>query len=67
MEPSNAFFATAKPWRLYFRVAIPGMVSMLAMSLYLAFEGVFVGRMIGEAAFAAVNIGMPLVIINILI
>ncbi len=64
MEPSNQFFATAKPARLYFTVAIPGMVSMLAMSLYLAFEGVFVGQMIGEAAFAAINIGMPIVMIN---
>ncbi len=64
MEQSNQFFATAKPWKLYFTVAIPGMVSMLAMSLYQAFEGAFVGQNLGEAAFAAINIGMPIVMIN---
>ncbi len=64
MENSNKFFATAKPLNLFLRVAIPGLVSMLAMSLYLAFEGVFVGHFIGEVAFAAINIGFPVVMIN---
>ncbi len=60
----NKFFATAKPINLFFRLAIPGLISMLAMSLYSAFEGVFVGQWVGEAAFAAVTLGMPLVMIN---
>ncbi len=64
MEQSNQFFATEKPLKLFLTVAIPGLISMLAMSLYQAFEGGFVGQMIGEAAFAAVNIGMPVVMIN---
>ncbi len=61
---SNEFFATAKPLRLFLRVAIPGMVSMLAMSMYMAFEGMFVGQWVGEAAFAAVGLGFPIVMIN---
>ncbi len=64
MEPSNQFFSTAKPLRLFLTVAIPGLVSMLAMSLYQAFEGAFVGQALGEAAFAAVNVGFPIVMIN---
>ncbi len=64
MEASNSLFATAKPLKLFLTVAIPGMVSMLAMSLYLAFEGGFVGQLVGQAALAAVNIGMPVVMIN---
>ena len=64
MEGSNQFFISAKPTRLFFKVAIPGLVSMLAMSLYLAFEGIFVGHFLGEAAFAAINIGMPVIMIN---
>ncbi len=64
MERSNQFFATAKPFRLFLTVAIPGLISMLAMSLYQAFEGAFVGQTLGEAAFAAVNVGMPIVMIN---
>ncbi len=64
MQQSNQLFATAKPLKLFLTVAIPGLVSMLAMSLYQAFEGGFVGQLIGEAAFAAVNIGVPVVMIN---
>ncbi len=64
MQQSNEFFATAKPAKLFFTVAIPGLISMLAMSLYQAFEGAFVGQALGEAAFAAVNIAMPIVMIN---
>lgn len=64
MEKSNTFFATARPINLFMRVAIPGLVSMLALSLYLAFEGMFVGHFVGEIAFAAINIGVPIVMIN---
>ncbi len=60
----NKFFATAKPLNLFLRVALPGLVSMLAMSLYQAFEGGFVGHMVGKTAFAAINIGFPIVMIN---
>ncbi len=57
-------YATMKPWKLFFVVAMPGMVSMFAMSVYSIIEGAFIGRMLGEGAFAAVNIAMPLVMIN---
>lgn len=61
---SKTMFATMKPWKLFFTVALPGMVSMFAMSIYTIFEGIFIGQTLGEAAFAAVNIAMPLVMIN---
>ncbi len=64
MQQSNQFFATARPSRLFFTVALPGLISMLAMSLYQAFEGSFVGNEIGGSAFAAINIAMPMVMIN---
>ncbi len=64
MKQNNQFFATAKPWKLFFMVALPGLVSMLAMSVYQAIEGAFVGQFLGETAFAAVNIAMPVVMIN---
>ncbi len=64
MAQNNQFFATARPMRLFLMVALPGLVSMLAMSLYQAVEGAFVGQMLGESAFAAVNIAMPVVMIN---
>jgi len=61
---TELMYATMNPWRLFFKVAMPGMVSMFAMSIYSVFEGVFIGQTLGEGAFAAVNIAMPLVMIN---
>ena len=61
---TKAMYATMAPWRLFFIVALPGMVSMFAMSIYSIFEGVFIGHKLGESAFAAVNIAFPLVMIN---
>lgn len=57
---SKTMFATMSPWKLFFAVALPGMVSMFAMSIYSIFEGIFIGQKLGEAAFAAVNIAFPL-------
>ena len=57
-------YATMKPWRLFFIVAMPGMISMFAMSIYSIVEGIFIGQILGEGAFAAVNIAFPLVMIN---
>ncbi|MBQ7375757.1 MAG: hypothetical protein IJW52_02630 [Clostridia bacterium] len=61
---SKTMFSTLPPWRLFFAVALPGMVSMFAMSIYSIIEGVFIGQRLGEEAFAAVNIAIPLVMIN---
>ena len=63
MKP-EIMYATMKPWRLFFKVALPGMVSMFAMSIYSIIEGIFIGQVLGESAFAAVNIGIPLVTIT---
>ena len=61
---TEIMYATMKPWKLFFIVALPGMISMFAMSIYSIIEGVFIGQTLGEGAFAAVNIAMPLVMIN---
>ena len=61
---TEEMYATMSPWRLFFIVAMPGMVSMFAMSVYSIIEGIFIGQTLGEGAFAAVNIAMPLVMIN---
>ena len=51
-------------WRLFFVIALPGMISMFAMSIYSIIEGIFIGQTLGEEAFAAVNIAFPIVMIN---
>lgn len=61
---TEKMYATMSPWRLFFTVAMPGMISMFAMSVYSIIEGIFIGHTLGEGAFAAVNIAMPLVMIN---
>ena len=61
---TEAMYASMKPWKLFFIVALPGMISMFAMSIYSIIEGAFIGQKLGEGAFAAVNIAMPLVMIN---
>ncbi len=61
---TEKMYATMTPWRLFFIVALPGMISMFAMSVYSIIEGIFIGQRLGESAFAAVNIAMPLVMIN---
>ena len=50
--------------RLFAIVALPSTVSMLVSSLYQVLDGAFVGRILGAEAFAAINLAMPLVIIN---
>ncbi|MBQ8186602.1 MAG: MATE family efflux transporter [Clostridia bacterium] len=61
---TETMYAAMMPWRLFFVVALPGMVSMFAMSIYSIIEGAFIGQLLGEGAFAAVNIAMPVVMIN---
>ncbi len=61
---TETMYASMTPWKLFFIVALPGMVSMFAMSIYSIIEGAFIGQKLGEGAFAAVNIAMPLVMIN---
>ena len=61
---TEKMYASMKPWKLFFIVALPGMISMFAMSIYSIIEGVFIGQRLGESAFAAINIAMPLVMIN---
>jgi len=61
---SKTMFASMPPWRLFFTVALPGMISMFAMSVYSIIEGIFIGQKLGEAASAAVNIAFPIIMIN---
>lgn len=61
---SATLFSKTPPVKLFFLATIPGMISMLASSLYQTFDGVLVGQFLGATAFAAINLAMPFVIIN---
>lgn len=60
---SDELFARTPTRRLFFTAAIPGAISMLASALYDLLDGILVGRILGETAFAAANLAMPFVIL----
>lgn len=49
--------------KLFFRCAIPSMITMVFSALYQIADGLFVGRFIGGDALAAVNLIMPIIMI----
>jgi putative MATE family efflux protein len=57
-------FENSSPGRLFFRAAIPGAIGMSAISIYFMFEGMFIGRVLGETAFAALNLALPFIMLN---
>ena len=61
---SSDLYAKVSPLKLFFMIAIPGAISMIASSLWGLFDGIFVGNFLGETAFAALNLAFPFVLIN---
>ena len=57
----SEIFEKLPPTKLFFRCAIPSMITMAFGALYQIADGVFVGRFIGEDALAAVNLIMPII------
>lgn len=60
----KTLYAKTPPTRLFFKAAVPGSVGMLASSIYQLVDGMLVGQILGNRAFAALNLAMPFVIIN---
>lgn len=56
-------FATQSPTKLFFRCAIPAVVTSVFGALYSVVDGIFVGRYLGEEALAAINLIMPIIMI----
>lgn len=50
----------ATPKALFFKLAVPNMISALVMMLYSIVDGIFVGRVVGVDALAAVNLCIPI-------
>ena len=53
-------FEKLSPTKLFFRCAIPSMVTMVFGALYQIADGIFVGKYVGQDALAAINIIMPI-------
>lgn len=64
IQQHERMFAILSPTKLFFKCAVPSMISMAVTSLYTIADGVFVGRFIGAGALAAVNLVMPLIMVS---
>lgn len=60
----SEMFAKLPPTRLFFRCAIPEIVTAVFGALYSVVDGLFVGRFLGEDALAAINLIMPVIMIT---
>ena len=60
----KTLYAKTPPTRLFFKAAVPGSIGMLASSIFQLVDGMLVGQLLGNTAFAALNLAMPFVIIN---
>lgn len=56
-------FEKLPPTKLFFRCAVPSMITMAFGALYQIADGLFVGRFIGGDALAAINLIMPIIMI----
>lgn len=60
----SELYGKIAPVKLFFMIAIPGAISMIASSMWGLFDGIFVGNILGEGAFAALNLAFPFVLLN---
>ena len=58
---NSEVFETLSPTKLFFRCAVPSMITMAFGALYQIADGLFMGRFIGEDALAAINLIMPII------
>ena len=60
---NQELFGITPPKKLFVKLAIPSLVSMLFSSIYMMTDGMFVGKVIGSKALAAINLVFPIIMI----
>ncbi|MBR2577154.1 MAG: MATE family efflux transporter [Firmicutes bacterium] len=60
---NSEMFHALPPTKLFFRCAVPAVITSVFGALYSVVDGVFVGRFLGENALAAINLVMPVIMI----
>lgn len=60
---NSELFANLPPTKLFFRCAVPAVITSVFGALYSVVDGVFVGKYLGEDALAAINLIMPIIMI----
>ncbi len=61
---NKSLYLKTKPSKLFWKVTIPGGISMLMSSIYMIFDALFVGKFVGTTAFAAFGLAIPVIIVN---
>lgn len=56
-------FGKLPPTKLFFRCAVPAVITSVFGALYSVVDGIFVGRCLGESALAAINLVMPIIFV----
>ena len=59
----SAIYISTPPTKLFFRCAVPAVITSVFGALYSVVDGMFVGRYLGENALAAINLIMPIIMI----
>ena len=52
-------------WKVCYRLSFPAIIAMVLYGLNVIFDGIFVGRLVGETAFAGISIVYPLTQISL--
>lgn len=60
---NQEIFGITPPKKLFVKLAIPSLVSMLFSSIYMMADGMFVGKVIGSKGLAAINLVFPIIMI----
>ena len=60
---NQELFGITPPKKLFVKLAIPSLVSMLFSSIYMMADGMFVGKVIGSKGLAAINLVFPIIMI----
>ena len=58
---NQELFGITPPKKLFVKLAIPSLVSMLFSSIYMMADGMFVGKVIGSKGLAAINLVFPII------
>ena len=64
IRESEKLFAETPPGRLFMRAALPGALGMLVSSSYEIVDAIFIGTFLGETAFAALHLSIPIIIVG---
>lgn len=62
-KSSSKIFETMAVPKLFWHCVLPGSISMIASSVYIVIDGMFVGHYMGHESLAAINLMWPLLMI----